>query len=286
MEPHSALPRVAVFGLGIIGSRASDRLAAAGYPLTTWSRHPRDRADFAPSPLEAATNAEILAVYLKDAPAVRSLVEAIRPALEPGKTLVNHATIDLETTTFLVEQCQKLGVHFLNAPFTGSKVAAGNGALVYYAGGDRETLERLRSFLEVTSTQILEAGTPEAATVLKLTTNLISASTVQALAEGLALVQSQGITAETYLEAIAPNACASVLATMKIPSMAAGDFEPHFSLSNMLKDARYMLDLAARAGFHTPGIETTATAMQKLEDHGLGDRDFSVLFRQFDQPAS
>ncbi len=281
MSAQSPLPPVAVFGLGIIGSRAADHIAGAGYPLRTWSRSPRPRADFEADPAAAADSAEIVAFYLKDAPAVRTVFAGIRDRLGPGKTLVNHATIDLATTEHLVKECAALGCAFLNAPFTGSKVAAAKGALVYYAGGCSAVLENLRPFLEATSTRIMEVDSPVDATVLKLTTNLISVSTVQALAEGLKLNLAHGISAETYLESIVPNACASVLASMKVPSMAAGDFDAHFSLSNMLKDARYMLDLAERAGVETPGIAATTEQMQKLNDEGKGDSDFSVLFRQF-----
>lgn len=215
---------------------------------------------------------------------MREIFEKVRPHLA-GKTLINHATIDLPTTEFLATECANLGCSFLNAPFTGSKVAAGKGELVYYAGGDPKLIARLRPLLETTSCEIMEVDSPEAATVLKLTTNLISASTVQALAEGLKLNLAHGISAETFQKAIAPNACASVLASMKVPSMAAGDFDAHFSLSNMLKDARYALDLAERSGLATPGIATTATRMQDLDDAGFGDNDFSVLFRQFDHSS-
>jgi 3-hydroxyisobutyrate dehydrogenase-like beta-hydroxyacid dehydrogenase len=286
MSAPPPLPSVAVFGLGIIGAQAADRISAVGYPLRTWSRSPRDRPDFEPDPADAAEGADVVAIYLKDAPAVRNLFKEIVAVLKPGASVVNHATIDLATTELLGRECERLGLGFLNAPFTGSKVAAGNGALVYYAGGQPGALERLRPFLAVTSTQIIEVDSPAAATMLKLTTNLISASTVQALAEGLALNLAHGVPAATYLEAIKPNACASALAAMKVPNMAAGRFEPHFSLSNMLKDARYMLDLAERAKLDTPGIATTAAQMQRLADEGHGDLDFSVLFRQFDSQPS
>ena len=128
----------------------------------------------------------------------------------------------------------------------------------------------------------MEVQSPLAATILKLTTNLITASTVQALAEGLRINLAHGISAETYLESIKPNACASVLANMKVLSMAEGDVDPHFSLSNMLKDARYMIDLAERAGLQVPGIENTAHQMQKRNDLGEGEADFSILFKQFE----
>ena len=280
----SPLPSITVFGLGIIGSRAADHISAAGYPTKTWSRSPRDREDFVSDPVAAARESDILAVYLKDVPAVCDIFSRIEGVLGPGKTLVNHATVDYETTNFLVARCAELGCDFLNAPFTGSKVAAGNAALVYYAGGHTDVLEQVRPFLEVTSTQIMEVDSPAAATILKLTTNLITASTVQALAEGLKINLAHGIPAATYLESIKPNACASVLASMKVVSMAEGDFEPHFSLSNMLKDSRYMLDLAERAGLHTPGIENTAAQMQKRAEEGEGEFDFSILFKQF-EPA-
>ncbi len=278
----SPLPSIAVFGQGIIGCRAADHIAAAGYPIKTWSRTPRDRADFESDPLAAAREADIVSIYLKDVPAVRDIFTRIEEVLTAGKTIVNHATVDYETTALLVEKCNRLGCDFLNAPFTGSKAAASNASLVYYAGGDKEVLERVRSFLEVTSSRIMEVDSPLTATILKLTTNLITASTVQALAEGLRINLAHGIPAETYLEAIKPNACASVLANMKLLSMADGDFEPHFSLSNMLKDSHYMLDLAERAGLETPGIETTSNQMQKRAAEGEGEFDFSILFRQFE----
>ncbi len=283
MSDPPSLPSVAVLGLGIIGSRAADHIAAAGYPVTTWSRSPRERVDFEPDPSKAADNAEIIACYLKDVPALRDVFEKMRDSLGPGKTFVNHATIDHDTTDYLVTECARVKCGFLNAPFTGSKVAAGNAGLVYYAGGDAEVLERLRPFLAITSTQVMEVASPLAATILKLTTNLITASTVQALAEGLKISLAYGISGETYLESIKPNACASALANMKVLSMAEGDFDPHFSLSNMLKDSRYMLDLAKRADLETPGIANTASQMQKRNDLGEGEFDFSILFKQFEE---
>ena len=283
MNQSQPLPTVAIFGLGIIGSQAADHIAEGGYPSITWSRNTRDRSDYEPDPKVAADKADIIACYLKDVEAVKEIFDVIKPLLSHAKTFINHATVDYETTEYLIAGCAQMGCTFLNAPFTGSKVAAGNASLVYYAGGDRELIERLQPFLETTSAQIMRVPSPLAATILKLTTNLITASTVQALAEGLSINAAHGIPAETYLSAIEPNACASALIQMKGPSMAKGDYNPHFSLSNMLKDARYMLDLARRAGLETPGIANTTDQMQKRNDLGEGESDFSILYRQFIQ---
>jgi len=66
------------------------------------------------------------------------------------------------------------------------------------------------------------------------------------------------------------------------PSMAEGDFDPHFSLDNMLKDSKFAIELAEQKKLNVPGIKTASQQMQSLSDQGEGDKDFSVLFKQFD----
>jgi 3-hydroxyisobutyrate dehydrogenase-like beta-hydroxyacid dehydrogenase len=72
---------------------------------------------------------------------------------------------------------------------------------------------------------------------------------------------------------------------MKLPTMAVGDFETHFSLSNMGKDTRYMLALAASAGLHTPAIAAVSKRMGELDADGLGDMDYSVVVKPYQETA-
>ncbi|MFT5883293.1 MAG: 3-hydroxyisobutyrate dehydrogenase, partial [Crocinitomicaceae bacterium] len=158
---------ISVYGLGIIGSRCADNLIAAAYHVTTWNRTPNERDDSATSPAEAASNSDVLCFYLKDGIACRETFEAIRPSLTFRHTLINHSTVDLDTTKWLAQQCSKLGVGFLDCPFTGSKVAALNGELVYYAGGSEVLIEKLRPVLKATSKEIIRLGDIGTATIVK-----------------------------------------------------------------------------------------------------------------------
>ncbi|MGB0775834.1 MAG: NAD-binding protein, partial [Akkermansiaceae bacterium] len=76
-------------------------------------------------------------------------------------------------------------------------------------------------------------------------------------------------------------ACGSALAQMKLPTMAEGNYDTHFSLENMLKDSRFALQLAEEAGIETPGIKTTSEAMEKRCKNGDGQLDFSALFKAY-----
>lgn len=273
--------RAAVLGLGIIGSRASSRLADAGWEITCWNRTPKEMTGEKASPEEAVEGAAIVSIYLKDAPAVREVAGKIKSVLAPGQIVLNHATLDLDTTLWLRDLCVSCGCDFLDAPFTGSKIASANGQLIYYIGGDMVLAEKVDGYLSVTSKQRLYCGEVGSATVVKLATNLISACTVQALAESLAIATRHGVSADCLVEAVSLNASASVLTGMKLPAMAAGNFETHFSLSNMGKDARYMLALAESAGVETPAIAAVSKRMNELAATGLGDLDFSAVAKPY-----
>ena len=273
--------KAAVLGLGIIGSRVFSRLVSAGWEVSCWNRTAKGLTGEAATPEAAVKDAAVISLYLKDAPATREVVTRITADLKPGQILLNHATLDLETTRWLEKICLECGCHFLDAPFTGSKVAAGNGQLFYYVAGDETLASALEPYLGFSSKGQLYCGEVGSATVLKLATNLISACTVQALAESFAIASRHGISAECLVRAVSENACASVLSGMKLPTMVAGNFETHFSLSNMEKDSRYMLDLAASAGVETPAITAVSQRMAALAAQGLGDLDYSALVKPY-----
>lgn len=276
-----AFSKVAVLGLGIVGSRACQRLIDAGWNVACWNRTPKGLAAEVSSPEEAALGAEVISMYLKDSSAIREVVTRIASGLKPGQILLNHSTIDLETTRWLDDTCRRHGCRFIDAPFTGSKVAALNGQLVYYIGGDEALAAGLEPFLTATSRARMFCGPVGAATVIKLTTNLISACYVQAMSEALAITTRHGVPAERLIEAVSQNASGSVLAAMKFPTMVAGDYETHFSLDNMAKDCRYMLDLAASARLDAPAIGAVSNRLEQLRANGLGDLDYSALAKPY-----
>ena len=277
--------RAAVLGLGIIGSRAHRLLAAAGMSAACWNRSPKGHPGECRAPEDAITEADVISIYLKDAPALREVAMRIDPILKPGQIVLNHSTVDLETTLWLDKLCLARGCRFLDAPFTGSKLAAEAGQLVYYIGGDPALAAEVDDYLSITSKARLPCGGIGAATVVKLTTNLISACTVQAMAEALAIATRHGVPAECLIHAVSQNASGSPLAAMKFPTMVAGSYETHFSLANMGKDSRYMLALAAAAHVETPAIAAVSQRMHELCDQGLGDLDYSVLAKPYLDPA-
>lgn len=268
---------VGVLGLGIIGSRVADNLRKAGHEVFVWSRSARPVPNFLASPREVADAAGIVQIFVRDSTALLEAINNMLPALKAGHLIMNHATVSKKATLEAAKLVEATGAAFLDAPFTGSKMAAQNGKLCYYIGGSDLLLERAKPVLEASAAKILPLGGVGDAMVLKIVTNLVSAVIVEAVVEAAAISQAHGIHLSKLHTALESNANYSTLIGMKLPAIMNGDFEPHFSLRNMLKDADFARELAAEARIDAPALDCTASAMRKGVEEGKGDLDFSVI---------
>jgi len=268
-----------LLGLGIIGSRSADQIVAAGHPLKTWNRTPKNRPDSVDEPAAATAEAETIVSYLRDDIAVREVFSQIKSQLDASKTFINHATIDPDTTIWLDRQCREIGCGFLDAPFTGSRDAAAGGNLVYYIAGHPALLEKHRAFLEITSREMVYLGLPPAATVVKITTNLATACAVQALTEALEISRRHGVDPRAWHEAAKLNGCYAPVMGMKIPALLENDFTPHFSTENMAKDTNYAIQLADSTGITADLNHLTWARLFEAEMRDASE-DFCATIRQ------
>lgn len=277
---------VGLLGLGIIGSRVAAGLRSAGYQAYVWNRTPKPAPNFLPSPAEVAEVCEIIQIFVADGPALLSVLEALGPKLTPEHLIICSATVGPEATLDAAKFVEERGARFLDAPFTGSKVAAERSQLVYYIGGDDATFLRARPVLEATSKAIVRVGAVGDAAIIKVVTNQIAAVSIQVLAEALATVRKAGLPAEALAAALEHNACRSGTMDLKLPKMLGGDFDPHFSLKHMFKDVQLSVHLATVLELETPTSAVTAGVMFGALKRGWGDLDFSSIFKLYDGTGS
>ncbi|MFM8365075.1 MAG: NAD(P)-dependent oxidoreductase [Verrucomicrobiota bacterium] len=284
--PDPASPTAGVIGLGIIGSRAASCLRRAGYHVWVWNRTLRPEPNFLATPAEVADSARHIQIFVSNGDALLSVVRAMTPVLTPAHIILNHATVSPRDTLEAAEIVRDRQAAFLDAPFTGSRDAAGAGQLVYYVGGDSAVLESVRPLLEASSKQILPVGEIGQASVLKIASNLLAASQVGALAEALALLDRHGVELHKLALALEKNAARSGVVDMKLPAMLSGDFEPRFSLKHMFKDLQLALSMARDKDIEIPTASAfTGMAMAALQ-RGWGESDFSVVSRFYDYPGT
>src|SRR5256885_9847765 len=179
------------------------------------------------------------------------------------------------------EIAERPGAKFRDCPLPGSKTAAENGELVYYVGGDEAALERVRPILEASSKEIIEIGKVGDATTVKVATNMVTAASVQAAAEALALISRSGLSAEKFAAAMKNNGSNSATLDMKLPMMMEGNFEPHFSVKHMLKDVVIATRLARNFGIEFGATDASRHGLTEEMRQGRGGGGFSALVRQY-----
>ncbi|MEO7723698.1 MAG: NAD(P)-dependent oxidoreductase [Chthoniobacterales bacterium] len=281
---------VGLIGLGIIGSRVAGALRNKGFQVFVWNRTPRPEQNFLGSPVEVAELCDVIQIFVADDEALLETVNQLVPGLTAQHIVTAHCTVAPESTQAAAEIVERRGARFLEAPFTGSKVAAEKGQLVYYIGGDEATLKQVRPVLEGSSKEILVIGKIGDASVMKVATNIVTAATAQIAAEGLALVRKAGIPAELFARAMKGNASNSTTLEMKLPLILAGDFETHFSVKHMLKDVRIASALAKRFSLDLPVTEVSGDMLLAELKQGRGDADYSSVAQKYfpaaEKPAS
>ncbi len=270
--------RITVLGLGIIGLVWARHWQADGLEVRSWNRTAKpDAPGFCADPVQAVSGAEVIAIVLADAAAVRAVLAQIAPALRPGMIVCQHATIGVDDTKEFAAIVQATGAGFIDMPFTGSKPAAEARQVVYYVGDDTGLLAQVEPAYRTLSKARLPIGGIGQAMALKLAMNLNLAVVYQALAESFRVATAAGIPAATYLAALDLNVGKSGLSELKKDKLVRRDWATQFSVKHMHKDLRLALALATGLGVTLPQTTTVEQAYQRAVALGFGDADFSAL---------
>jgi len=272
---------VGVIGLGIIGTRVAAHLREKGFYVFVWNRTLRRVPNFVGTPAEIAEICDCLQIFVSDDDALLEVTNQLTSALAPRHIVLAHSTVSPHSMRAAAEIVERRGARFIEAPFTGSKMAAEKGELLYYVAGDDAALREARPILEASSKEIMVIGEIGQATAVKIATNMVTAASIQAAAEALALVQTVGLPLEKLVEAMRGNASHSATLAMKLPKMIEANFEPHFSLKHMLKD----MQIASRLGLsHYLELAVTGATRERLLEQmqrGYGDDDYSAVARKY-----
>lgn len=271
--------RIAVLGLGIIGSAWANNLIADGHEVRCWNRTARDFPNFVASIQQAVAGAETIFIVVADPPAVQAVLEQILPQLGAGMLVIQSSTVSAQWTLRFAAQVQQTGAAYLEAPFTGSKLAAAQRQTVYYLGGEAGVVEIARPVLEPISSALIHIGPLGSASTLKLAMNMNVAGVAQSLCESLAFCRAAGISDEVYFGALARNASRSGIADLKEPKLRQRDYSAQFSLKHMAKDLRLALETADGLAISLEQIAHLKSIYERGMSAGWSEEDFIGLIR-------
>jgi 3-hydroxyisobutyrate dehydrogenase-like beta-hydroxyacid dehydrogenase len=263
--------RVGVIGLGIMGAPMARNLLRAGHEVVV---HGRTAARVEPltaagaraaaSPAAVAAVVDALVTSLPDGPDVELVVggpDGVLAGATRGLLVIDTSTIAPDTARALASRAAAAAVDFLDAPVSGGEQGAIDGTLSIMVGGTSEAFARARPVFDALGRTATHMGGPGQGQMTKLVNQVIGATTLAAVAEGLTLAAHAGLDADAVMAAVGSGAATSWALTNLGPRMQRGDWAPGFMVRLQQKDLR--LALAAAAGLGVP-LPTTAVVHQLL----------------------
>lgn len=274
--------RVAFLGLGIMGGPMALNLVKAGHEVTVWNRTPGKQVEgarTAATPAEAAQGAEVVWMCVADTKAVEGILfgqDGVEQSLAEGAIVADSSTISPAATRKFAERLQARGAHYVDAPVTGSKVAAVAGTLIFIVGGEENDIERVKPLFAAMGKKIFRMGGVGKGQAAKIAMNLQIALIYEGFAEGITLAAKLGVDPGTLVPLINASMVHSGVVEYKAPAVLNRDFTPNFPLRLMHKDIRLALEAAKEARVKLPALETVEEVYEVATEDGHQDLDFAA----------
>jgi len=289
------MKKIGFLGLGIMGNGMCKRLLGAGFELTVYNRTPGKAqglialgAKEAKSPAEAVAETDASITMLGDPASVKEVILGKGGVLEGihlGAFHIDMTTVDPNTAKRLSNAFYQKGCHFIEAPVTGSKMAAASGELVLMTGGEEEDLDKVMPVLRPLSKKVVHMGPAGSGAFMKLVNNLSMAGAMEAFFEGMTFGRKAGLSADKILEVLNHSALASPLMKMKGEAVLKRNFETHFSLKHMAKDIRLAMTESRRLEAPLPVTSVVNDLFEMARAKGLEGLDFSALVQVVEEMA-
>lgn len=279
--------KVAILGLGIMGAGMAHQLLKAGYDVTVWNRTPARAAPLveagahqADSPADAATGASVVIAMVADNDASRAAwvgPQGALAAMQPGAVAIDCSTLDPDWIEALSAEMKEAGIHFVEAPVTGSKVQAESGTLRFFIGSDEKSLALARPVLDVLGSGVIHLGPAGSGAVMKLANNYMAGVQVASFAEALALVEAKGLDPRQVADVLRSGAPGSPMVGLMAERMLERKYDPNFFIPLMAKDLDYAHALLDSVGISSALATAARARFLGADAAGLGDKDISAV---------
>ena len=282
-----AITRVGFVGLGIMGRPMAHNLLEAGFKLTV---HNRSRpavdelvaagATAAGSAAEVAKASEVTITMLPDTPDVEKVAlgtDGVLAGSARGSYYVDMSTIAPAMSRTIAEAGAAKGVQCLDAPVSGSDVAAKAGTLSIMAGGDREAFDALQPVLSAMGGKIVYCGPAGMGETVKLCNQVAGMGTLMAVCEALMLGAKAGADLNAAIEALSGGAARSWMIENLGPRIVKRDYAPGFMVRLAQKDLRLAQGLAQEVGSPLAGAGLAQQLYRSVETFGGGDNGIQAM---------
>lgn len=276
---------IAFLGTGLLGGNFTRALLAKGEQVRVWNRTIEKAkaleqygAVVAGSPAEAVKGVNRVHIVVSDDAAVEEVLANAEQGLTPGTIIIDHTTTTVEGAIKRTEQWKAKGYTYVHVPVFMGPANALDSTGYMLISGDQAVAQQVMPWLETMTGQVLNYGdsTGKAAGV-KLIGNLFLLALTGGISDMLSLGSAVGVTGQdiaTLFDAWNPGASTPA----RLHRVLKNNFDhPSWELQMARKDARLMIEEAARGGKTIPATEAIAKQMDEWIAKGYAKKDWMIV---------
>ncbi|MGF1521379.1 MAG: NAD(P)-dependent oxidoreductase [Leptolyngbyaceae cyanobacterium] len=285
------MKRIAVLGIGAMGSRVAQNLLKANYPVIVYSRAVARAksllalgATYAATPREAAEQADIVISMVTHDDASRAVwltpETGAVAGLDENTIAIESSTLTVDWTKALAAAIAAQGAAFLDAPVVGSRPQAEAGKLIYLVGGKPDILAQAETCLQASGI-VRHIGSTGQGMAMKLAVNTLFGIQVVALAEILRMLSKQGLALDKALSCLGELPIMSPATKGAGGLMVAGNHAPLFPIELVEKDFRYAIQAGAQGEGAMPAAAAICEIYQTAIAQGHGSDNITGVIQLF-----
>lgn len=279
--------KIGWIGTGVMGRWMCQHLIDRGYPVTVFNRS-RDKAQplldtgatWADSPKLVAQQAEVIFAIVGYPSDVRQVFlgsDGVLEGAHPNSVLVDMTTSEPSLAEEIEAAAAIKRCFALDAPVSGGDVGAKNATLSIMVGGKREAFDRVLPIFQCMGKTIVHQGPAGSGQHTKMVNQILIASTMISLCEGLLYAYKAGLNVETVLQSVSGGAAGSKSLEIYGPRILARNFEPGFYVEHFIKDMGIALKEAERLHLCLPGLALAKQLYEAVRAQGYGRKGTQAL---------
>jgi len=264
--------RIAVIGVGLMGTSLAKHLLSAGYPVTV---HDLDSAKVealvrlgarkAHAPDQIAAEADVIILSLPNSHVVNDVLTSSLKLFETGRKglmVIDTSTPDPDMSAAMAARLRERGIEMMDGTISGTSEMFAEKNAIFMVGGSEAAFQDCRPIFLAAAKEAFYMGPNGAGANTKLVVNLVLSLNRMALAEGLTLAARAGIDQAQALKVLKQSAAYSSAMDQKGDRMVKRNFlKPASTLTTSYKDSRLILALGAKLDCPLPMMSLYVQAL-------------------------
>ena len=280
--------RIAVVGVGLMGTSLAKHLVAGGYPVIVYDLDPAKvealvklGAKRAPAPDRIAAEVDVIMLSLPNSYIVDDVITNSLKLFETGRKgmfVIDTSTPDPDMSVRMAARLRERGIEMMDGTISGTSEMFAEKNAIFMVGGSAPAYRECEPIFRAASKEAFHMGANGTGANTKLVVNLVLSLNRMALAEGLTLAAKAGLDQAQALKVLKQSAAYSSAMDQKGERMVTRNFlKPASALSTSYKDSRLILALGAKLDCPLPLMSLYVQALASEVSKGKTGLDPATI---------